>query len=91
MPELLAMIKELADYENLADQVAITEDDLRQTLFGPDAIVYDTVVEDEQGQRGRARSVVPDVLDLPGPERESGSRTSTSARPTAATATPANC
>ena len=39
------MIKELADYENLADQVAITEDDLRRTLFGPDAIVYDTVVE----------------------------------------------
>ena len=42
------MIKELADYENLADQVAITEKDLRQTLFGPGAIVYDTVVEDER-------------------------------------------
>ena len=50
VPELLSMIKELADYENLADQVAITEDDLRRTLFGPDAIVYDTVVEDELGQ-----------------------------------------
>jgi GNAT superfamily N-acetyltransferase len=49
VPELLAMIKELADYENLADQVVITEEDLRQTLFGPDAIVYDTVVEDESG------------------------------------------
>jgi GNAT superfamily N-acetyltransferase len=48
--ELLAMIKELADYENLADQVVITEEDLRQTLFGPDAIVYDTVVEDESGK-----------------------------------------
>ncbi len=50
VPELLSMIKELADYENLADQVAITEDDLRRTLFGPDAIVYDTVVEDALGQ-----------------------------------------
>jgi GNAT superfamily N-acetyltransferase len=50
VPEILSMIKELADYENLADQVAITEDDLRRTLFGPDAIVYDTVVEDALGQ-----------------------------------------
>jgi GNAT superfamily N-acetyltransferase len=48
--ELVAMIKELADYENLADQVVITEADLRRTLFGPDAIVYDTVVEDESGK-----------------------------------------
>jgi GNAT superfamily N-acetyltransferase len=49
VPELLAMIKELADYENLADQVVITEGDLRQTLFGPAAIVYDTVVDDGRG------------------------------------------
>ena len=32
VPELLAMIKELADYENLADQVVITEQDLRQAF-----------------------------------------------------------
>jgi GNAT superfamily N-acetyltransferase len=44
------MIKELAEYENLSDQVVITEDDLRQTLFGPNAIVYDTLVEDDAGQ-----------------------------------------
>jgi GNAT superfamily N-acetyltransferase len=50
VPDLLAMIKELAEYENLADQVVITADDLRKTLFGPEAIVYDTVVQDEQGQ-----------------------------------------
>ncbi len=50
VPELLAMIKELAEYENLADQVVITADDLRQTLFGPEAIVYDTVVQDEEGE-----------------------------------------
>jgi GNAT superfamily N-acetyltransferase len=49
VPELLAMIRELAVYENLADQVVITEDDLRQTLFGENATVYDTVVEDGNG------------------------------------------
>ncbi len=43
------MIKELAEYENLADQVVINESDLRQTLFGPDPIVYDTVMEDGSG------------------------------------------
>jgi GNAT superfamily N-acetyltransferase len=44
------MIRELAEYENLADQVVITEDALQRTLFGPDAIVYDTIVEDESGE-----------------------------------------
>ena len=28
VPELLAMIRELAEFENLTDQVVITEDDL---------------------------------------------------------------
>jgi GNAT superfamily N-acetyltransferase len=46
VPELVAMIRELADYENLAEQVSITEADLARTLFGPDAVVYDWVVED---------------------------------------------
>ena len=49
VPELVAMIRELADYEHLADQVVITEDDLAGTLFGPDAIVHDSVVEDGIG------------------------------------------
>ncbi len=43
------MIKELAEYENLADQVAVGEDDLRQVLFGPDAIASDIVIEDGTG------------------------------------------
>jgi GNAT superfamily N-acetyltransferase len=47
--ELVAMIRELAEYEQLSDQCAITEDDLARTLFGPDAIIYDSVVEDGNG------------------------------------------
>ena len=47
--ELVAMIRELAEYEQLSDQCAVTEDDLMRTLFGPDAVVYDSVVEDGNG------------------------------------------
>ena len=47
--EIVAMIRELAEYEHLSDQVQITEDDLARTLFGPDPVVHDTVVEDGAG------------------------------------------
>jgi len=49
VPVLVAMIRELAEFENLSDQVKITEDDLARALFGPDAIVHDSVVEDAGG------------------------------------------
>jgi GNAT superfamily N-acetyltransferase len=34
VPVILRMIKALAEYEQLTDEVTATEDDLRQTLFG---------------------------------------------------------
>ncbi len=49
VPELVAMIHELAEFENLSDQVVINEDDLGRALFGPDAIAHDSVVEDGDG------------------------------------------
>jgi GNAT superfamily N-acetyltransferase len=45
VPELVAMIRELAEFELLADQVAITEDDLARALFGPGAVIFDSVVD----------------------------------------------
>ncbi len=49
VPELIAMIRELAEFEQLADQVVIGEHDLADALFGPDAVVRDSVVEDGNG------------------------------------------
>jgi GNAT superfamily N-acetyltransferase len=49
VPELVAMIRELAEYEHLSENVKVTEDDLARTLFGPDAFVFDSVIEDDNG------------------------------------------
>ena len=49
VPELLAMIRELAEFENLTDQVSITADDLTRALFGPEAMAHDWVVEEAGG------------------------------------------
>ena len=49
IPELLAMVRELADFEELAHLVECTEDDLFNVLFGPEAVVHDTVVVAQDG------------------------------------------
>jgi GNAT superfamily N-acetyltransferase len=49
VPEIVAMIRELAEFEQLSDQVTITEKDLTETLFGPDSAVFDSVIEDGNG------------------------------------------
>jgi GNAT superfamily N-acetyltransferase len=54
VPELVAMIRELAEFENLADQVSIDEGDLARALFGPEAVAHDWVVEDGGGLVGHA-------------------------------------
>jgi len=35
LPEILALIRELAEFENLREQVTCTEAELRRNLFGP--------------------------------------------------------
>jgi GNAT superfamily N-acetyltransferase len=49
VPELVAMIRELADFEDLSDQVEITEEALSTALFGPGSVASDSVVEDGDG------------------------------------------
>jgi GNAT superfamily N-acetyltransferase len=49
VPQLQAMIRELAEYEQLADQVVATEEDLARALFGPNAVAFDTVAVDGDG------------------------------------------
>ena len=49
LAELLAMVRELAEFESLSDQCVCTEDDLRKVLFAPDATVFDTVAVADDG------------------------------------------
>ena len=49
LAELLAMVRELAEFESLSDQCVCTEDDLRSVLFAPGATVFDTVAVADDG------------------------------------------
>jgi GNAT superfamily N-acetyltransferase len=49
LDEVLALIGELADYEQMADQVVSTAADLRRELFGPGAVVRVSLAEADDG------------------------------------------
>lgn len=48
VPEILAMIHELADYERARHEVVATPDLLTEALFGPDPAVYALMAEDDE-------------------------------------------
>ena len=47
VPEILAMIRELAEYERSLPEVKATEEQLRATLFGPDPKVFGHLAVDD--------------------------------------------
>ena len=54
VPVIFALIKELAEFEKLADQIKTSEDELRNTLFGKDRFVEILLAEYEQKVVGQA-------------------------------------
>ncbi len=50
VPEILAMIHELADYEKAPDEVVATPGLLREALFGPDPAVYALMAVDDASE-----------------------------------------
>lgn len=50
VPLVLALIRELADYEQLAHEVVATEADLHAALFGVDAVAHAVVARTAQGE-----------------------------------------
>lgn len=55
VPEILAMVGELAEYERAADEVHASEADLHRTLFGPSPAAF-CHVADPAGSSGSAGS-----------------------------------
>ena len=54
IPVIFALIKELAEFEKLADQIKTSEGELRNTLFGKDRFVEILLAEYEQKVVGQA-------------------------------------
>jgi GNAT superfamily N-acetyltransferase len=54
VPAIFSLIKELADYEKLSDQVVTTEDELKKVLFGKNNFVEILIAEYEGQIVGQA-------------------------------------
>ena len=50
VPEILAMIRELADYERALEQAVATEEQLHAALFGPAPTIFVHMAVDEAGE-----------------------------------------
>ena len=53
VPEILALVRELAEYERAAHEVQATEADLHRSLFGPDPAVFCHVADTAPESAGR--------------------------------------
>jgi ribosomal protein S18 acetylase RimI-like enzyme len=52
--EIFSLIKELAEFEKLSDQISTTEEELKQTLFGKDNFVEILIAEFDNKIVGQA-------------------------------------
>ncbi|MFI5806528.1 GNAT family N-acetyltransferase [Streptomyces sp. NPDC051561] len=50
LPEILSMIRELAEYEKALDEVRATEEQLRRALFGESPAAYAHIAETADGE-----------------------------------------
>lgn len=50
LPEILALVRELAEYERLSDQVTFDPDEFGRNVFGPDAVARVLLAEDDAGR-----------------------------------------
>ena len=51
VPDIFAMVRELAEYERSLDEAVLTEEQLREALFGPNPAIFAHIaVDDETGQ-----------------------------------------
>ena len=64
VPVIAELIRGLAEYERLADEVVLDEEELRSHLFGERRYAEVMLAEDD-GARRRVRAVLPQLLDLP--------------------------
>ena len=62
---LLELFGELADYEQLRDELHATEAQIVEALFG-ERPAAQALIAERDCQAGRLRAVLPDLLDLPG-------------------------